>query len=61
MKEHPILEMSQDAKMVRITVDGRPLLVREGQMIAAALLERGIRINRYTQKRREPRGIFCGI
>ncbi len=61
MKEHPILEMSQDAKMVRITVDGRPLMVREGQMIAAALLERGIRINRYTQKRREPRGIFCGI
>ncbi|MBU9726809.1 (2Fe-2S)-binding protein [Diplocloster modestus] len=61
VKEHPILEMSQDAKMVRITVDGRPLMVREGQMIAAALLERGIRINRYTQKRREPRGIFCGI
>jgi predicted molibdopterin-dependent oxidoreductase YjgC len=30
-------------------------------MIAAALLAAGIRVHRYTTKRREPRGIFCGI
>ncbi len=30
-------------------------------MIAAALLAGGIRVHRYTTRRREPRGIYCGI
>jgi aerobic-type carbon monoxide dehydrogenase small subunit (CoxS/CutS family) len=30
-------------------------------MIIAALIANGIRINRYTLKKKEPRGIFCGI
>ena len=29
--------------------------------LAAALLAEGIIINRYTAKRHEPRGLFCGI
>lgn len=61
MKEHPILDIPKDAKTVQICVDGREITVREGMMIAAALLEQGIRINRYTRKNHEPRGIFCGI
>lgn len=61
MKEHPIIELDQNAKRVMIEVDGRALEVKAGMMIAAALLEHGIRINRYTRKAHAPRGIFCGI
>lgn len=61
MKEHPIIEIDQNPKMVLITVDGKELCVKDGMMIAAALLENGIRINRYTRKEHKPRGVFCGI
>ena len=44
-----------------MTVDGHPVEAGEGDMIAAALLRAGIRINRYTSKCHAPRGIFCGI
>jgi hypothetical protein len=59
--EHPILSSQPSGKMVGIFVDGKQLKAREGEMIAAALIANGIRIHRYTVKRREPRGIFCGI
>jgi predicted molibdopterin-dependent oxidoreductase YjgC len=58
---HPILGDETPAKTVILTVDGRPVTAREGDMIAAALLRAGIRINRYTTKNHEPRGVFCGI
>lgn len=61
MREHPIIEIPADRKMVPVTVDGEKMELEEGMMIAAALLEKGIRINRYTRKNHKPRGIFCGI
>ena len=61
MKEHPIIEIDQNPKMVLITVDGKELCVQDGMMIAAALLENGIRINRYTRKEHKPSGVVCGI
>lgn len=30
-------------------------------MVAAELLAHGIRVNRYTLKKHEARGVFCGI
>jgi predicted molibdopterin-dependent oxidoreductase YjgC len=59
--EHPILGKSINEDFVNVTVDGVPMRVKTGSMIAAALLAEGIRVNRYTRKRHEPRGIFCGI
>lgn len=59
--EHPILGTDTNEKYVSITVDGKPLSVKKDSMIAAALLAQGIRINRYTGKNHEPRGVFCGI
>ena len=44
-----------------ITVDGKTIEAREGEMILAALLAAGIRVNRYTSKYNQPRGFFCGI
>ena len=59
--DHPILGTEKNAEMVNITVDDVPLQVRKDSMIAAALLANGIKVNRYTLKHHEPRGVFCGI
>ena len=59
--DHPILGPQSPGKMLNITVDGQKIKAREGEMIIAALLNAGIRINRFTSKYKEPRGIFCGI
>ena len=59
--EHPVLGKEAEGKIVDIYVDGKKIKAKEGEMIAAALIANGIRINRYTVKRKEPRGIFCGI
>lgn len=58
---HVILGDQEDAKMVTITFDGEPVEAREGEMILAALLAQGKIVSRYTTKRHEPRGLFCGI
>ncbi len=58
---HPVLGKLPPAKPVEITVDGRRILARDGETIAAALMAAGIRIHRYTPKRHQPRGVFCGI
>ena len=58
---HIILVDLPESEMVTILVDGKPMQARKGEMILAALLAEGIIINRYTAKRHEPRGLFCGI
>jgi len=58
---HPILGDLGEERTITITVDGKPVKAREGETIAAALHAAGLRVNRYTQKRKEPRGLFCGI
>lgn len=58
---HPILGPIEEEETVNITVDGKPIKARKGEMIIAALLANGIIINRYTKKQHKPRGLFCGI
>ena len=58
---HPILEEEKPAKEVRIFVDNKQIIAREGEMIAAALIANGIFINRYTAHKHKPRGIYCAI
>jgi predicted molibdopterin-dependent oxidoreductase YjgC len=58
---HPVLGDQASAGLLEVTVDGRVILAREGETIAAALLAAGVRTNRYTPKRHEPRGLFCAI
>lgn len=43
-----------------IDVDGRPMLVYEGETVAGALFAHGIRVFRVTA-RGTPRGLYCGI
>lgn len=61
IKKHPILGDAPEVEEVTVILDGVPVRVEKGQMIAAALLEKGIRVNRYTRKNHAARGIFCGI
>lgn len=61
IKHHVILGELEDRRKVTITVDGVELEAFEGEMIAAALLAHGIKVFRYTEKTRSPRGIYCGI
>ena len=58
---HIILGEPGEDKLVTIMVDGKEMQAKEGEMILAALIANGKIINRYTAKRNEPRGLFCGI
>ena len=59
--EHPILGPLSPVETVTIYFDGQPICAREGEPIAAALLNAGVHAFRTTAKRKEPRGIFCAI
>ena len=61
VSQHIVLDTEPKGRKVKITVDGREIEAYEGEAILAALLAQGIIINRYTVKRHEPRGLFCGI
>ena len=59
--EHPILETLDTSRTVTIYYNGEPIEALEGEPVAAALMNAGIRAFRTTKKRKEPRGIFCAI
>lgn len=61
IEEHVVLDVEPKGQKVTISVDGKNIEAYEGEPILSALLAAGIRINRYTVKRHEPRGLFCGI
>ncbi|MBO4288713.1 MAG: (2Fe-2S)-binding protein [Lachnospiraceae bacterium] len=59
--EHPILETLDTSRTVTIYYNDRPVEALEGEPVAAALMNAGIKAFRTTAKRKEPRGIFCAI
>ena len=59
--EHPILGDLEDKKKVTLYYNVEPIEALEGEPIASALMNAGIRVFRTTAKRHEPRGIFCAI
>jgi len=61
IEDHVVLDVEKKGRLVDILVDGKPIPAHEGEPILAALVAGGIRINRYTVKKHEPRGLFCGI
>jgi predicted molibdopterin-dependent oxidoreductase YjgC len=58
--EHPFLEITA-GKELTFYYNGQSLKSREGDTIAAALTDNGIRAFRETKRRHEPRGLFCAI
>ncbi len=61
IREHPVLGPLAEAPECTIVVDSRPLTARVGEPVLATLLAHGIHVVRRTEKREEPRGLFCGI
>lgn len=61
VREHPILGHLSDALDVRFSFNGREIVGREGDVIAAALMAHGIRTLRATERFGAPRGIYCAI
>lgn len=59
--EHPILDPLEERKKVKFTFDGKEVEGYEGEPIAAALRDLGVKIHRYTARQHKPRGIFCAI
>lgn len=59
--EHPVLDALDTSKTVTIYYNDTPVPALDGEPVAAALMNAGIRSFRTTAKRHEPRGIFCAI
>lgn len=59
--KHPILEDLKTSEKVIIYYNNQPIEALEGEPIASALMNAGIKAFRKTKKRHEPRGIFCAI
>ncbi len=60
IEDHPILTF-QRGKRVRFTFDEKELEGFEGEPIAAALHDAGIRVLRESLKLHRPRGFYCAI
>ena len=59
--KHAILDIPQDQPTVTIYYNGQPIPAIQGEPIAAALINAGVKAFRRTPKHKEPRGIFCAI
>jgi len=61
IEKHPILGELPPARKVTIWVDDKAVPAREGDTVAAALVAGGWTAFRRTERRGEPRGVFCAI
>ncbi len=59
--EHPVLDTLDVKHVVTIYYNDEPIEALEGEMVASALINAGIKAFRTTHKLHEPRGIFCAI
>lgn len=59
--EHPILGELSELKFVTLYYNGTPIQAVEGEPVASALMNAGVRVFRTTAKRHEPRSVFCAI
>ncbi len=59
--DHPIIGKAERGERIGLIVDGEAMTAFEGETIAAALIASGMRVFRYTEKRKEPRGVFCAL
>jgi predicted molibdopterin-dependent oxidoreductase YjgC len=60
IEKHPIMEFSRK-KIVRFYFEDQELEGYEGLPIAAALHAAGIKVLRYSEKYKRPRGFFCAV
>ncbi|MET3293008.1 UNVERIFIED_CONTAM: sarcosine oxidase subunit alpha [Brevibacillus sp. OAP136] len=58
--QHPVFT-PRETEEVTFTFAGRQYTGLKGESIAAALLANGVRTLRHSEKKGEPRGLYCGI
>ena len=58
-EEHPILGSRKKGRSVKIFLDGAEIMAEEGEPIAVALLNAGIKDFRLSRKKHEVRGVYC--
>lgn len=61
IEDHPILGAKEEKKKITIYFEGQPIEAEEGEPVAAALMNSGIKGFRSTRKRKEERGVYCAI
>ena len=61
ISEHPILGPLDESRTVTIYFENKPVTALEGEPIASALINAGVKVFRKTHKERDNRSIFCGI
>ena len=62
IQQHPIIDFSSKRmRKVKFTFEGKTLYGYEGEPIAAALHDNGIKVLRYSIRHHRPRGFFCAI
>jgi len=59
--ESRIFQGVERGQSFEIEVDGEKVIAYEGETVGAALLAVGRRTLRYTNKFKQPRGLYCGI
>lgn len=60
IKDHPILKFDEK-KPITFYFEGQKMTGFEGDMIAFALHDLGVRTFSYSIKKRRPRGFYCAI
>ena len=60
-EEHPIIGVRKKGRNVKIFFEGKEITAEEGEPVAVALLEAGIKDFRVTRKKHEARGVYCAI
>lgn len=56
-----LLPEVQRGKLVKISVDGKPVDAYEGETVAAALFSAGITTFRLSHNHKKPRSLYCGM
>jgi len=59
--QHPILGEFKPSREITFYFEDRVIKAFEGDSIASALWANNIKVFRYSEKFREPRGLYCAI
>lgn len=60
-ENHPILGKRESHKKITILFEGNKIIAEEGEPVAVALMNEGIKDFRVTRNKLEPRGVYCAI
>ncbi len=60
IQDHPILKFRR-GRRVKFYFNGKKMVGYSNETVAAALIANGVKVFRYSKKRKRKRGLFCAI